>query len=759
MAKGRKRRKPGWPPRARKDSPGRSPADVTAARKEYRRGLKLARQGRVPEAIAKFQAAIKLHRRLPEVHYELGLLYQQEGQSGKALEAYQAELALNPRHDAALNNMGVIHATNGNLLEAIPLLRRALEVNRRNSLAQENLDKALQQKEKRTNQVLKFSAAPLAGPTPSISLCMIVKDEEKHLGGCLATVKDLVNEMVIVDTGSQDRTVEIAESFGARVYHFPWQNDFALARNESLRHASGEWILWLDADFIIPEEEAARIAQAAASGAADAYFINIRSPLPADQLGQNEITLLPLLFRNHRGIRFRGAVHEELMTSLLAANMPPARADVLVEHLGYRTSRSRKEKAARNLQMLQQRLEESPQDPLLFFNIAQCHSILGEVNEATTWLLKTISSPQAGRSTRSNAYASLIGVHLKREDYPGAVTAAQEAVRLFPGHRFIRFLAAVVHRDAGHYGEALKHFVEAQRLKVALGEGDHLLEVSDEALHTMMVQCYVELAKEHLEQRHPEDAAKALQDGIKECGEEVALLNALGSTYFAIGENEEAIAQFSQALRLAPEERGVRGNLVVALKKAGLISEAIWQGLPLLDGEPSDEELRLMAKLYLEVGKLDKAIQFYTRLACSQQAEAADHLELARLRAQAGDVEGAIESTLDALALVPRDAGVWHELGKLYIQAGVPELAREALLQAQELESTSSAINAHLGRLLLSQRAIGEAIPHLERSVELDPSSPDSLKALAAAYREVGRGEDALLLWRHAESLAPVAPP
>ncbi len=220
-----------------------------------------------------------------------------------------------------------------------------------------------------------------------------------------------------------------------------------------------------------------------------------------------------------------------------------------------------------------------------------------------------------------------------------------------------------------------------------------------------------------------------------------------------------AIDQFSQALRLAPEARSVRKNLVVALKKAGFTSEAIWQGLPLLEGEPSDEELRLIAKLYLEVGEMDKAMKFYAELASSQQAQAADHLELARLRAQEGELEGAIESTLDALALVPRDVQVWHALGKLYIRVGAPELAREALLRAQELEPTSPAINAHLGRLLLSQGAYEEALPHLERAAELEePSSVDSLRALAAAYREMGRSEDAILLWRHAESLALVAP-
>src|SRR5690242_15059907 len=82
----------------------------------------------------------------------------------------------------------------------------------------------------------------------NISLCMIVKNEEASLATCLQSAADLVNEVIVVDTGSSDQTKAIAARFGARVHDFAWVNDFSAARNESLRQASGEWIFWLDAD-------------------------------------------------------------------------------------------------------------------------------------------------------------------------------------------------------------------------------------------------------------------------------------------------------------------------------------------------------------------------------------------------------------------------------------------------------------------------------------------------------------------------------
>jgi len=92
-----------------------------------------------------------------------------------------------------------------------------------------------------------------------VSLCMIVKDEEANLPDCLDSAADLADEMVIVDTGSADRTKEIAARFGAKVFDFAWVDNFAAARNESLKHAGGDWVFWLDADDRIDAENHSRL--------------------------------------------------------------------------------------------------------------------------------------------------------------------------------------------------------------------------------------------------------------------------------------------------------------------------------------------------------------------------------------------------------------------------------------------------------------------------------------------------------------------
>ena len=92
-----------------------------------------------------------------------------------------------------------------------------------------------------------------------LSQCMIVKNEEKNIERALSWGKDIMYEQIVVDTGSTDRTVEIAKGMGAKVYHFEWIDDFAAAKNYAIEQAKGDWIAFLDADEYFPPEDAAKL--------------------------------------------------------------------------------------------------------------------------------------------------------------------------------------------------------------------------------------------------------------------------------------------------------------------------------------------------------------------------------------------------------------------------------------------------------------------------------------------------------------------
>lgn len=147
----------------------------------------------------------------------------------------------------------------------------------------------------------------------TIALCMIVKNEEEVLGRCLDSVADLVDEIIIVDTGSTDRTREIAGRYTEKIYEFPWRDDFAAARNFSFEQAQADYCMWLDADDVLTEEDRAgfRKLKEELLPQADVVMLRYHTAFGADGAPTFSYYRERIL-RNHAGYRWEGAVHEAI---------------------------------------------------------------------------------------------------------------------------------------------------------------------------------------------------------------------------------------------------------------------------------------------------------------------------------------------------------------------------------------------------------------------------------------------------------------
>ena len=191
----------------------------------------------------------------------------------------------------------------------------------------------------------------------STSLVMIVRDEEKNLAGCLDSVKGTVDEIVIVDTGSTDRTVAIAARYTERIYHFPWRNDFSAARNHGLERARGRWILSLDADERL--DPASGCLRLPAAERYEAFFLPLfhqAGDSPADYTSYPVLRL----FRNNGEYRFRGPIHEQVIIPRPGAvGFLPA---PVIRHQA-NTDRERRCKRGRNLALLKRALRADPANP------------------------------------------------------------------------------------------------------------------------------------------------------------------------------------------------------------------------------------------------------------------------------------------------------------------------------------------------------------------------------------------------------------
>jgi hypothetical protein len=225
-------------------------------------------------------------------------------------EALKA-IAIRPFHPEACIQMASTAVAAGDPEAAVRAAQRAQALTPKWPTAQQvvqALERTLNSHRKQRKKANPIAWPELPDPNrkPRLSVCMIVKNEERFLGQCLASVKDIADELIVIDTGFTDRTVEIAREHGAQVGHFEWCNDFAAARNASIAPATGDWILFLDADEELSPTEKAELARLLIQTQVSLY----RWPLINTHQGEKSLFYVPRLFRNPPRLMFYGCVHE-----------------------------------------------------------------------------------------------------------------------------------------------------------------------------------------------------------------------------------------------------------------------------------------------------------------------------------------------------------------------------------------------------------------------------------------------------------------
>lgn len=208
----------------------------------------------------------------------------------------------------------------------------------------------------------------------TLSACMIVRDEEDLFAGCLESIKDCVDEIVVVDTGSVDKTKEIAKSFGAKVYDQPWEGDFSKHRNYSMSLATGDWLLVIDADERIHSEDISLVKQMLEDcGDADCISAEI-SNLYGEGKQQTNFHSMRF-FKRKAKIQYDGIVHNR---SIILDGMVRKRSRIRVLHYGYDLSLEKMEKKfKRTKSLLDKQLEKTPNDPFVLQNYAWIHRTRG----------------------------------------------------------------------------------------------------------------------------------------------------------------------------------------------------------------------------------------------------------------------------------------------------------------------------------------------------------------------------------------------
>jgi glycosyltransferase involved in cell wall biosynthesis len=255
---------------------------------------------------------------------------------------------------------------------------------------------------------------------------MIVKNEEKYLAGCLESVKGIAGEIIIADTGSTDNTISIAERYNARVLHFPWIGDFAAARNFSLQHASGDWILYLDADERLNASSAPELKSITSGKPSFAYKCKVISI--DNNSNHHSVMSYSRLFPNLPGVKFNGKVHEQIEDSLKENNIPVLNSSVEIIHLGYNAGQDvLKSKAERNLSIL---LDEYKKygSSYYAFQLGQTLGILNREQDAESYFSEALKDNRLQKEYSAVACRYIAINNAERKDYNKALEYIERSI-------------------------------------------------------------------------------------------------------------------------------------------------------------------------------------------------------------------------------------------------------------------------------------------------------------------------------------------
>lgn len=511
-----------------------------------------------------------------------------------------------------------------------------------------------------------LSAASRPASTQRLSVCLMMKNEAEHLDRCLASVAGVADEIVIVDTGSTDDSVAIAERHGARVLFEDWTGDFAHHRNTSIDAATGDWILILDADEELVGGEALRplLDDPDVEGYSlrEINFVGEEADMDA------VVNAAFRLFRNRPEYRYEGALHEQVHPKVVARGETRF-VGVEINHYGYLDGTvDGKKKKDRNMRIVLEEVRRKPDDAFTRFNAGVEFQRVGDHTTA----LQHFTHGFTHLGSMAQYFASLLVrsivtslMALERWDEAlDVVTQALDAYADFPD---MHYLQGQIHAERREYREAIASFQRA-------------IDLGDHAGDRYMAQVGM---------------------GSFHCWW------ALGALHEQIGDRSEAVRCYRRAITGAPSL-----NIRPLVRLTGLLlkSDPVERVVPFMRGllpeRRRHEALRHLAGVLIDEGHLDAAEALLDEALAIDPGHHPARIAKAHTALAMGQVDRALE-ILDAVpATSDSHRAACGQRALAGVAAGRPDVVEDAIARLGEEESD---INTVTWRLAMRARA-GDAV-------------------------------------------------
>ena len=706
----------------------------------------------------------------------LGVAHREKNEIDASVEAYEAAVAVDSGNHLPYLNLANLYVQEAKLNAARETVERGLK----NCRQVQELRILLDSFDKRV----------------SVSACLMVKNEEELLPGCLDSVRDWVEEIIVVDTGSTDRTVEIARSYGAKVFHQPWEGNFSKHRNYSIEQAASDWIFIIDADERLCREDVPQLLNLLNRNAAPILAINVYN-LYRDK--NQSVTFLPSerFFRRDLNLRYDGIVHNQLK---IPSGTPILRAGVKLRHLGYDLSPEKMaQKMARSQALLEKQLEENPDNTFAMFNLAQLYRSgahgfdPAKAPVVLKWAGRAVELTDPEKREERHLHLmcldQLAWTHFYLKEYDRALEYCQRALAIKPDYLDPLLLKGHIYCQLREFETAFKSYrdyLEAQARFDDSRETEKIillhLDSRANAFYSMgvMAELIGDLAqaKEYyretlqvnpdfleantllgnilLKENNLAEAEKYflrhLESGnkIKDAALQLAFIKQQQKDYDRAGEyyrrvvdeypdDREALTRYGElCLETGQDARAME-----------LFQKAAGQGEPTLTLE------KKLAKTYLKTGRYDEAIDLYRQL-MRQHKETAEFLyDLGNCYYKTDRFAEAEDYYLRTLEIEPGRADAYRNLGLTLARLNRPREAIAALVKFIELNPNQHEILHIIGDLHAKLGEFNSAIGYFERFLGYKPHDSLALFSLSECYLNMGHRDSAILGYRRILELDP----
>ena len=646
------------------------------------------------------------------------------GRKAEVRQSLETALESEPDHPDLLAAQGLLLAYKGQESRAMDLLERCIAVERGVRLAQLlgrhfSARVALAQKLSAEDEVANEALAKIEKQLPlgfeghgiRLSACLIVKNESRHLARCLKSLTEVVDEIVVIDTGSMDDTVAIAEAYGAVTGSIEWTQDFSAARNHSLEMATGDWVLWIDADEVLAAGSAEAIHCALVRPQFGGFAIEIVN-YTEDGTNDAQYVHRPIrLFQRHDSIRFTGRIHEQISPAIEALGLPWAHLDgAQILHEGYRPSEmAAKGKLDRTVEMVAREVQDDPNNAFQWFNLANAHTAAGDFANAAIAAAQCVGLIAEQDQVGALAYQLWSNALLKTDRANEALQVCDEADRRGFGGLLNEFERANACLALGKVEEGIvaanrslafdwpqsmtgdigiaqyKRYITRGQLLAVKGDFSEAVSMFDRALRAnpQYGPAMYSRAATHEQMGEFEKALEGFLAGQENASVGSMCLKGAGRVCIRLGLPKRASELFQEAWRRSPEDHDAWVGWVQAAEAYGDVQVIVEAYASFAEShQPTADMLVNWGRALDAMGECDRALACYTEAILRDATNANAFFNCGDLFYKLERFDEAAEVYQSGLKLDPQNPSGWFVLGNALARLGIADGARVSYQQA-----------------------------------------------------------------------------